>query len=226
MLLEHAFRSSAPAALANVPTYLAWHLEQDNRAAYQYLKQALQCIQWQKRQRGEAAGRWVLKAPEHMSHLPLLFEQFPKATVIQPHRDPVEIYPSLASMVFELRRLASDCVDPAAAAAYVRTSSAHRITRLLEARRVLPAERFIDIWFKDVMSDPIGQVGNIYEQLGLDFTHEAKQCMNAWLKANRRDQRPIHEYTLEQFGFVAEEIRHDLAEYREAYVLPFSPHAR
>ena len=91
---------------------------------------------------------------------------------------------------------------------------------------MLPAERFIDIWFKDVMSDPIGQVGNIYEQLGLDFTHEAKQCMNAWLKANRRDQRPIHEYTLEQFGFVAEEIRHDLAEYREAYVLPFSPHAR
>ncbi len=225
MLLEHAFRSSAPAALCNVPTYLEWHLNQDNRAAYQYLKQALQCIQWQKRLRGERVGRWVLKAPEHMSHLPLLFEQFPKATVIQPHRDPVEIYPSLASMVFELRRLASDRIDPSDAAAYVRTSSAHRIRRLLEARRVLPAERFIDIWFKDVMSDPIAQVGYIYERLGIDFTPEAKRCMNAWLEANRRDQRPTHEYTLEQFGFVAGEIRQELTEYRETYVLPCSPHA-
>ncbi len=225
ILLEHAFRSSAPASLGNIPTYLKWHLGHDNRAAYQYLKQALRCIQWQKRHRGEAVGRWVLKAPEHMSHLLLLFEQFPKATVIQPHRDPVEIYPSLASMVFELRRLASDSVAPTEAAAYVRTSSAHRITRLLEARRVLPAERFIDIRFKDVMSDPIGQIGYIYGRLGIDFTHEAKQCMNSWVAENRREQRPMHEYTLEQFGFDAREIRQELAEYRETYVLPFSQRA-
>ena len=35
----------------------------------------------------------------------------------------------------------------------------------------------------------------------------------------------MHEYTLEQFGFDAREIRQELAEYRETYVLPFSQRA-
>ncbi|MBP6229799.1 MAG: hypothetical protein KA472_17820, partial [Pseudomonadales bacterium] len=73
--------------------------------------------------------------------------------------------------------------------------------------------------------DPIGQIGYIYGRLGIDFTHEAKQCMNSWVAENRREQRPMHEYTLEQFGFDAREIRQELAEYRETYVLPFSQRA-
>jgi len=220
LLLEHAIRSTAPASFANVPSYLRWHLDHENRSAYRYLGQVLRFLQWQKRRRGEGLKRWVLKAPEHMSHLPLLLEQFPDATVVQPHRDPVEIYPSLASMIFELRQLASDDVDPQEAAHYVRTSSQHRIARLLEARRALPAEHFIDVWFGDLLSDPMAQVERIYERVGIELDEPARHAMAAWTLANRRDQRPTHSYTLEQFGFDAEVIRHELSEYRQTFLSP------
>ena len=220
MLLEHAFRSTTPVSFANAPTYLRWHLDHDNRGAYIYLGRVLRFLQWQKKKRGEGEKRWVLKAPEHMSHLMLLFEQFPNATVIQPHRDPLEILPSLASMVFELRRLASDDVDPREAADYARISSKHRIARLLEARRSLPSERFIDVWFEDVLADPIAQVERIYQGIGVDLIEETRRRMSSWTEVNRRDQRPTHAYTLEQFGFIAEEIRRELSAYREAFVLP------
>ena len=220
MLLEHSLRSTAPAALAHVPTYLHWHNTHDNGAAYRYLKRMLQFIQWQKRLRGERIGRWVLKAPEHMAHVRHLFEQFPDATVIQPHRDPVDIYPSLASMIFQLRRLASDDATAAEAADYVRVSSRHRIARLMEARRELPATRFVDIWYRDVMSDPLGQVEPIYERAGIELTGDARQHMQDWLRANHREQRPTHEYSLEQFGFDADRIREELAEYLQAFVIP------
>ncbi len=222
MLLEHGLRSTAPAALAHVPMYLRWHNAHDNSAAYRYLKQMLQFIQWQKRLRGERIGRWVLKAPEHMAHVRHLFEQFPDATVIQPHRDPVDIYPSLASMIFQLRRLASDDATAAEAADYVRTSSKHRIARLMEARRELPATRFVDIWYRDVMSDPLGQVEHIYESAGIELSADARQHMHDWLHANHREQRPMHEYSLEQFGFDADRIREELAEYLQTFVIPLS----
>ncbi len=220
MLLEHAFQSSTPAGFANVPSYLRWHLEQDGRPAYRDHERFLQLLQWQKRQRGESIGGWVLKAPHHMIHLDLVFEHYPGATVVQTHRDPLETLPSLASMSFELRRLASDDVDPLEAAFYAELTARHRIDRLLELRRAMPEERFVDVWFGDVVSDPIGEVERIYERVGLDLTPEVRRPMKTWLEANRRDQRPSHAYTLAQFGFTEARVRRDFAEYREAYVIP------
>jgi hypothetical protein len=220
MLLEHAFQSSTPAAFANVPGYLRWHLEQDGRPAYQDHERFLQLLQWQKRQRGEPIGSWVLKAPHHMIHLDLVFEHYPEATVVQTHRDPLETLPSLASMSFELRRLASDDVDPLEVAFYAELTARHRIDRLLEVRRAMPEARFLDVWFGDVVSDPIAEVERIYDHVGLDLTLDVRRSMKSWIEANRRDQRPSHEYTLEQFGFTPERIRREFAEYREAYVIP------
>jgi len=226
LLLEHAFQSSTPAAFANVPTYLRWHLEQDGRTAYRDHETFLKFLQWQKRQRGEAIGGWVLKAPHHMIHLDLVFEHYPDATIVQTHRDPLETLPSLASMALELRRLASEHVDPRDAAFYAEITARYRIDRLGAVRRSMPEERFVDVWFGDVVSDAIAEVERIYARVGLDLLPEARRDMTRFVEANRRDQRPAHAYTLEQFGFDADAVRRDFAEYREAYVLPRARGAR
>ena len=102
MLMEHSFLSWVPESGANVPGYRAWLDAQDLRPAYTLLRRLLQFLQWQKRRRGERAGRWVLKAPMHLGFVDLLLETFPGAHVIQTHRDPLETLPSVASFYFAL----------------------------------------------------------------------------------------------------------------------------
>ncbi|PMX91753.1 sulfotransferase, partial [Pseudomonas sp. GW460-13] len=73
---------------ANVPSYTDWLARQDRTQVYAFLKTMLQFLQWQKRQRGEApAQRWVLKTPQHLHTLEILFRVFPGAQVVLTHRD-------------------------------------------------------------------------------------------------------------------------------------------
>ena len=220
MLLEHAFQSTTPAAFANVPGYLRWHLAQDGSAAYRDHARWLAFLQWQKRQRGEAVGAWVLKAPQHMLHLDLVLARYPGATIVQTHRDPLETLPSLASMALELRRLASDAASTRDAAEYALATSRARIAGTSAARRAAAPERFVDVWFGDAVADPIAEVERIYARVGLDLPREVRSAMLRFAEVNRRDQRPPHAYTLEAFGLDADAIRREFAAYREAYVLP------
>ena len=221
MLLEHAFQSSPPAGSMHVPSYLRWHLEADGRPAYADHARLLRALQWQKRMRGAPTGPFVLKAPHHMIHLDRLFEQYPAATVIQTHRDPLETLPSLASMALELRRLASDAVDPQACADYALTTARARIERLERVRRAVGEARFVDVWFGDVVREPLAVVSRIYAQIGLDLPEPVRAEMARFVAENGRDRRPAHGYTLAAFGLDPEAIAREFAAYREAHVLPF-----
>ena len=59
---------------------MAWQERQDHRPAYAYLKKLLQFLQWQKRQRGATAERWVLKTPNHLPTMGALFENVGQRT--------------------------------------------------------------------------------------------------------------------------------------------------
>jgi hypothetical protein len=222
MLLEHAFQSSTPAGSANVPSYLRWHLEQDGRAAYRDHALFLRFLQWQKRMRGEPARPFVLKAPHHMIHLDRLFERYPRATVIQTHRDPLETLPSLASMALELRRLTSDSADPRECADYALTTARARLSRLEAVRRSGFADRFVDVWFGDVVADPLAVVARIHAAIGLDLPSDVRDAMARFVTENGRDKRPPHGYDLARFGLDAEAIAREFASYRETHVLPYA----
>ena len=219
MLLEHSFMSGNPPAFVNVPSYFDWISNNDNSRGYAYMKRMLQFLQWQKRRAGGSAERWVLKTPHHMYHLDLVFEQFPRATVIQTHRDPIETIPSFASMNCEIHRLASDeCDDHETADQWFRRL-ARATTRGLEVRDAMGEGRFIDVWYRDAILDPIAQVRRVYERVGMDLTSEAEGDMLAWAEQNRRDARPTHHYTLEQFGLTVEGIEGAFADYRKRFII-------
>jgi hypothetical protein len=102
MLLEHSFFSTTPPAFASVPSYTKWLQTHDNTPGYRYLKVLLQYLQWQKRQAGQNAQRWLLKAPHHLHNMKELFAVFPDAKVILTHRDPLQTIPSISSFHFTL----------------------------------------------------------------------------------------------------------------------------
>jgi Sulfotransferase family len=219
MLLEHAFLSHVPEAFTNLPTYRAWITDQDWTPAYRYLHKLIQFLQWQKRQRGEVRERWVLKTPGHLGYIDTLFEVFRGARIVQTHRDPIETVPSAASMNTAMWDLMSDRPDAHEAGRQWSERLAWGTRRCMESRNRLPEDRFADIWFRDALADPIGEIERVYEIFGIEMTPEARRAMERWCLENGRDKRPKHEYVLAEYGLSEEGIKRDFGPYRERHIL-------
>lgn len=220
MLLEHSFLSHVPEAFVNIPTYRAWINEQDWTPAYVYLKKLLQSLQWQKRQRGDVRERWVLKTPGHLGYIDTLFKVFPGARVIQTHRDPLETVPSAASMNHAMWALYSEEKEANEAGAQWQDRLAWGTLRCMESRKHYDADRFVDVWFRDALKDPIGEIERAYQVFGIEMTPEARTGMEQWMKENPRDKRPAHQYTLSDYGLTEESIKSAFAPYREKFIEP------
>src|SRR4029453_13080789 len=202
---------------ANVASYGAWLDRQDQRPAYRYLRRLLQLIQWQKRRAGVRAERWVLKTPPHLGFADLLLDEFPDALVVQTHRDPVESIPSLASMIQALWSLASEQVDTKEIGRQWNAKMAHALAHCLVVRDEWP-ERFVDVWFRDAVQDPVGQVRRIYAAARLPMTSGAEAAMRRFPAPNPREGRPPHPSTLGEFGLTRAGIERDFAAYRARFI--------
>lgn len=219
MLLEHTFLSWVPESGAHVPSYQRWLDDQDLTEAYRYLARFLRFIQWQKKESGRGGGRWILKSPFHLAYVDPLFEVFPGGRVIQTHRDPLETIPSAASMYRLLHELNTDVVDPQWVGEAVRSRYRDALERCMRAREKYAPERFIDVDYRAVGRDAIGEARRIYEWLGVELTGDAERAMRQWSQENARERRAAHEYTLEEFGFTRDGLASDFAEYRERHIL-------
>jgi len=220
MLIEQAFQSRTAESFADIPSFSRWLEGRDQRPGYAYLKRMIQFLQWQHRRLGSARERWVLKTPEHLAHMECLFETFPDATVVQTHRDPVEAIPSIASMVHHLWEMGADAPDPHSAGRQWSRNFAIGLKATLEFRDKGHEDRFVDVWFKDSVRNPLGSVGKVYDFLHRSLTPIAEDKMRKWTEDNAREKRPPHEYTLDKFGLTEEGIARDFSEYRERYILP------
>src|SRR5438128_12244195 len=112
----------------------------------------LQFLQWQKQLRGvPAAQRWILKTPQHLHTLELLFKVFPQAKVVLTHRDPAHTIPSMASMAHTLWKMYADEPDPKTVGQQWSTRMRRAVHHTMEVRNTLPADRFLDIRFADTV---------------------------------------------------------------------------
>jgi hypothetical protein len=220
VFLADAFLSHVPEASCDVPRYRAWIDAQDFTPAYRHLRRTLQLLQWQKRQRGERPGRWVLKTPAHLGYLDVLFGTFPEATVIHMHRDPVETIASGASLNRALWRMVSDDVDPRRVGAQWLERMAWTNGRALAYRRNAREDRFVDVGFREAVANPLATVTRIYAAVGLELTAEARAAMKGWLARDARRKPPAHRYSPEAFGLEPERIREVFAEYVARFLAP------
>ena len=219
MLMESTFLVWMPEAHACVPEFGRWQREQDRRPAYEFLQKMLRFLQWQKRRGGSEAASWVLKAPYHLGVVELLFETFPEARVVQTHRDPLETIPSYCSLEYFLWQLGCDAPDPIRCGELWGENWRRALLHALEMRDRHYPDRFIDVNYRDVAADPVGQVRKVYRETGRTLSDEAAERVARWASENRRENRPPHEYTPEKFGFTHEQLARDFREYRERFVL-------
>lgn len=218
MLMEHSFLCAMD-SYVNVPSYTAWLDRQDQAQVYAYLKKMLQFLQWQQGRRGIAPGRrWLLKSPQHLHTLELLFKVFPRAQVILTHRDPGKTIPSLASFIHTLWQIYSDQADPAQVGEQWSTRMARALRHTMKVRDGMPAGAFLDVRFEDTVNDPLGVVERIYRFAGLALSPGVRESMNDWLARNGRDKRAAHHYDPASFGLDEARLQRDYGEYRARHL--------
>lgn len=225
VFLADAFLSHVPESGVHLPVYRSWLDEQDFAPAYAYLHRMLRFLQWQKRQTGLTAQRWVLKSPAHLGYLDVLRAEFEDLHIVHMHRDPRTTIASGASLNATLHAMHADTVDlPRVGAQWLQrmgwTNDRALAVRQQWALQTGPdVARVTDIAFDDAMADPIGQVARVYDAIGLPLTAEAESAMRRWLAERPREAaRPPYE--LENYGLRPEQVDERFALYNNH----FHPH--
>ena len=161
----------------------------------------------------------MFKAPRHLPGLAGLLAVFPEARIVQTHRDPAAVLPSLCSLCEILRGAASDAVDKPAIGAHWHA----RLKAIFEqanAVRATAAEgQILDIQYADLVADPIATVQHIYAHHGYEFTETFESAMRQWLAANRQHKHGAHRYTLEEYGLSEAQVHEEFSEYTKEFGL-------
>ena len=183
---------------------------QDLEVNYAYERQFLQVLQ-----HDAGPTQWVLKTPAHLMLLPLLYAEFTDAWVVQTHRDPAKTMPSTVSTTAMIQWLRSDDIDIDSAAHNILAVFAAGLNGSVDIRAsgMVPADRFVDIHFTELMSDPVATLRAAYARMGRDFTDDHATAVLDYLAHKPKGKFGVHRYQPEDWGYTAESLRTAMAPY-------------
>jgi len=209
-LFVHGLRSSMISFIFDVPGYFEWMGTQEWVASYQYMRRQLQLLAWR---RPEA--NWILKSPGHLFVLDILAAVYPDACIVQTHRDPRAMVPSLCSLAAALRGISCERIDLRRLGAEMAESMAVGIERAMAARASADPAQFLDVTYPELVADPIGTVRTICEYFGYPFDAEFEARARRRLAEDPQHKHGVHRYSLEQFGLDAAAVDERFAAYRD-----------
>lgn len=216
MLLEQSFIGWMAEAHMNVPTYSEWLKQADLTPAYLELRELLQLLTFQNKERKGCA--WVLKAPYHVTALPELLKVFPGVRIIMTHRDPMKTVPSFASMNSNLTQPYTNSHDSHRVGQHWQAQLARGLSLFLEGRERFGEEHFIDVYYEDQIADPVGTAIKVLAKIGLSAEAEDAELISRWMSRYPRDSRPSHQYGLDDFGLSEDSILEAFAKYRGRFI--------
>lgn len=216
-LLALDFRSAMFSAFGDNRHYDDWLARCDMTTAYRYHERVLKLLQWKFEFRP-----WRLKTPAHMHSIDALLEVYPDARFVMTHRDIAQVIPSVVSLMdatSEFLRAGPLAPDFAAkeAAFWERGMRA-----LLAYRDDGNEERFHDIDFTDMRTDPIGEMRALYDWLDVELTDDVAGRMTAWWADNagaaRHEKQGVHQYSPEDYGIDLDRLRSQFAFYNDRFI--------
>jgi hypothetical protein len=207
-LFAHGFLAGYNGFMYDVPDYVEWLRQQDLVEPYRYLRRQLQLLSWRMPE-----ARWVLKAPAHLYGLDAILAVFPDARIVQTHRDPVRVLPSLCSLASAFRGIVSDRVDLRRLGAEFTEAMARGPERAMAVRATADPAHFFDVAYPSLVADPVGVVREICRHFGDPVGPEFEGRMRRWLAENPQHKHGVHRYSLEQFGLDAATVNDRFAAY-------------
>lgn len=189
--------------LARVPRWRDWQIEHDQTGVYRYMRKMMQLLSWQ-----SGPERWVTKCPQHMEKLLEVSAAFDDPVVVINHRDPVASIQSAITGIAYSARITRTRVDMKQIADYW----IDRYERLLRAcvrdRDSLDPAKSHDVFFHELMADPMGQLTQIYAKSDMEIDAATRTAFEAAMEANRRGKHGQLGYDLRgDFGVEPAAIR-------------------
>ena len=212
-IMQQDMKALALESRGKLPNYRDWlYNEADMVAAYQYHKKFLQVLQ------ADAPGTWNLKMPSHALWIDALLAVYPDARLVWTHRDPLAALGSYCSLLrFGQQHSRVAQIDTQYLGENCLWQGAQHLNRLMDARDRLGEDRVIDVYYGDLIRQPVETMRQLYKALGDDFTDTAETGMNAWLADNPQDKFGRHEYKLAEFGITPEQARGSFERYLSRY---------
>ena len=215
----HQFSSDMFTGLYNVPEYTVWRSGVDQAPIYDWHKRHLQTLQWVTER---PTTRWVVKAPSHLSALPLLFATYPDARVAMTHRDPLRVIGSLADLMATLHWMHSDHVDHGVLVEFMAMGLEMQMDHVTAERDAgaIPNEQITDVVYKDLVADPVDVIERLYASWDLPVSAEFRSALNAYLAARHTGRASGHDYSFADTGLDLATHRALLKQYQERFRVP------
>ncbi|MCP1470397.1 LPS sulfotransferase NodH [Sphingobium sp. OAS761] len=214
LVLGQMFVSTMIEGMNFVPSFARWLNGYDQSKGHEDLKTILKYLQWQDQTR--RGRKWILKSPSNLPYAEVAAKAFPDALLIMTHRDPLQTVPSYVSMQAALYKLSATLTDHEVGAFWF--PRLVEWMRLFEdARGRIGEDRFIDIDYREVGRDPMAQAQRVLSRIGIPIDARLEEVLSEFLAGNKREQRPMHDYSLERFGLNEEAIKREFADYRARY---------
>jgi len=211
------FASSNFWAAYAVPDYIDWLSFGRPEGVFNTHRRVLQQLQWK-----GPRGRWILKSPPHLLMLEDLLEAYPDACLVQTHREPTRIVASLASMIRSLRKMrfadVPELMEPKAIARSVLRHFGQALERGTKSRENPAIDaRFIDVAYRDTISQPLVVLRRIYDHFDLPWTEAFEQRVKDHLAVDRKTGHGAHKYSLEEFGVPELDVPRQFPNYRTRF---------
>ena len=192
--------------------YHDWWRRGDMTDGFRYQRRTVKVLQSQR-----PPDLWLYKAPHHNFHLEPLLAVYPDAKFVMTHRDPVKSVPSWASIVSTIFPESERPFDYHRCGREVSNHLRTGVEQAIAARARLGEDRFLDVYHRELVRDPMTVVRRVYDWLGYELTLETEQTLRAWQAANGSDKHGGHQYTAEQFGLSAAQLRSDYRFYTDHF---------
>ncbi len=218
-IFAHQFSSDVYTGLYDVAQYTMWRSSVDQTPIYDWHKRHLQTLQWVT---GRPTTRWVVKAPSHLSALPLLFATYPDARVVITHRDPLRVIGSLADLMATLHWMHSDHADYDVLVQFMAMGFEMQMDHVAAERDAgdIPESHISDVVYKELVADPMGVIERLYDGWGLPITPEFRGALEAYLAARHNERSTRHDYSFADTGLDLAEHRALVGPYMERFGVP------
>jgi len=199
--------------IAHVPAWRDYQLSHDATPVYRYVRRMMQLLTWER-----GPNRWVTKCPQHMEQLLAVNAALPGAYTVITHRDPVASIQSAITGIAYGARLTRTRVDMKQIADYW----VDRYERLLRAcvreRDQLDPARSFDLYFHELMADPVGLLEQIYAGAQMPFDQQTRDSFQGAIDHNKRGKHGQLSYDLRgDFGLDPDKIRERFAFYFDRF---------
>lgn len=213
LLFQNTFCCFGNTFFFHIPSYQNWLYQFNLLPAYQYYKLQLQILSWRC-----SGAPWILKHQDHLLSLDTLLAVFPNARIVHIHRHPRQVIASLCNLQSNVMNIWRDTpLSPEQAGEIILNRWFYPLQQAIQMRTTLNSAQFFDVQYRDLLTDPIGTIQQIYTYFGVKVEPTTFERMQHWLDNNPQHKHGKHNYNLDTFGLKPAQIDEKYADYIERF---------